>query len=57
MSKTIEIDYEMFCNLLEASSEALQLLDAVHCYDTDVYENLKSAIDDLKLENMNNESI
>lgn len=49
MSKTIEIDYEMFTNLLEASSEALQLLDAVHCYDTDVYENLKSAVDALAL--------
>ena len=47
MSKTIENDYEMFRNLLEASSEALQLLDAVHCYDTDVYENLKSAIEAL----------
>lgn len=53
MSKTIEIDYEMFTNLLEASSEALELLDAVHCYDTEVYENLKIAIDDLKLENIN----
>ena len=49
MSKTIEIDYEMFRNLLEASSEALQLLDAVHCYDTEVYENLKSSIDALSL--------
>ena len=49
MSKMIEIDYEMFSNLLEASSEALQLLDAVHCYDTEVYENLKSAIDALVL--------
>ena len=45
MSKTIEIDNEMFRNLLESSSEALELLDAVHCYDTDVYENLKSAVD------------
>ena len=45
MSKSIEIDYEMFRNLVEASSEALQLLDAVHCYDTEVYENLKSAVD------------
>ena len=49
MSKSIEIDYEMFRNLVEASSEALQLLDAVHCYDTEVYENLKSAIDALSL--------
>ena len=49
MSKTIEIDYEMFRNLLEASSEALQLFDAVHCYDTDVYENLKSAVNALAL--------
>ena len=48
MSKTIEIDYKMFRNLLEASSEALELLDAVHCYDTEVYENLKSAIDALE---------
>ena len=55
MSKSIEIDYEMFRNLIEASSEALELLDAVHCYDTDVYENLKMAIDNLKLENMSNE--
>lgn len=47
MSKTIEIDNEMFRNLLESSSEALELLDAVHCYDTEVYENLKSAIDAL----------
>lgn len=49
MSKTIEIDYEMFRNLLEASSEALQLLDDVHCYDTEVYENLKSVVDALTL--------
>ena len=55
MSKMIEVDYEMFRNLIEASSEALELLDAVHCYDTEVYETLKSAIDDLKLENMSNE--
>lgn len=53
MSKTIEIDYEMFRNLLEASSEALELLDAVHCYDTDVYENLKKALKSLKWENVN----
>ena len=49
MSKMIEVDYEMVRNLIEASSEALQLLDAVHCYDTEVYENLKSAIDALSL--------
>ena len=49
MSKIIEIDYEMFRNLIEASSEALELLDDVHCYDTEVYENLKSAIDYLSL--------
>ena len=55
MGKMIEVDYEMFRNLLEASSEALELLDAVHCYDTEVYENLKSAIDDLKFESMSNE--
>lgn len=53
MSKTIEIDCEMFTNLLEASSEALELLDDVHCYDTEVYENLKNAIEDLKLESVN----
>ena len=53
MSKTIEIDYEMFRNLLEDSSEALELLDAVHCYDTEAYEDLKSAIDGLKWENVN----
>ena len=47
MSKMIEVDCEMFKNLLNCSSEALELLDAVHCYDTDVYENLKSAIDAL----------
>ena len=45
MSKIIEVDYEMFHNLIATSSEALGLLDAVHCYDTDVYENLKSAVD------------
>ena len=49
MSKMIEVDYETLSNLLEASSEALELLDAVHCYDTEVYENLKSAIDALSL--------
>ena len=49
MSKMIEVDYTMFRNLIEASSEALQLLDAVHCYDTDVYENLKIAVDALML--------
>ena len=45
MSKMVEVDYEMLHNLIATSSEALELLDAVHCYDTDVYENLKSAID------------
>ena len=55
MSKMIEVDFEMLHNLIATSSEALELLDAVHCYDTEVYENLKSAIDDLKLENMSNE--
>ena len=55
MSKTIEIDYEMFRNILESSLEALELLDAVHCYDTEVYENLKSAIGNLKLESLDNE--
>ena len=49
MSKSIEIDYEMFKRFLNCSSEALELLDAVHCYDTEVYENLKSAIDALSL--------
>ena len=55
MKKVIKIDYEMFHNLIATSSEALELLDAVHCYDTDVYENLKSAIDNLKSENMNSD--
>ena len=45
MSKMVEVDYEMLHNLIATSSEALGLLDAVHCYDTEVYENLKSAID------------
>ena len=45
MSKMIEVDYATLRNLIATSSEALELLDAVHCYDTDVYENLKSAID------------
>ena len=49
MSKIIEVDYEMFHNLIATSSEALELLDAVHCYDTEVYENLKSAVDALAL--------
>lgn len=49
----IEVDCEMLHNLITSSSEALELLDAVHCYDTEVYENLKSAIDDLKLESLN----
>ena len=49
MNKMIEVDYEMLHNLIAASEEALQLLDAVHCYDTEVYENLKSAIDALSL--------
>ena len=53
MSKMIEVNCEMLHNLIKASSEALELLDAVHCYDTEVYENLKSAIDDLKLESLN----
>ena len=45
MSKMIEVDFEMLHNLIATSSEALELLDAVHCYDTEVYENLKSAVD------------
>ena len=45
MSKMIEVNCEMLHNLIKASDEALELLDAVHCYDTDVYENLKSAVD------------
>lgn len=53
MKKVIKIDYEMFHNLLDASDEALELLDDVHCYDTDVYENLKKAIKSLKWENVN----
>ena len=47
MSKMIKVNCEMFKNLLYCSSEALKLLDDVHCYDTDVYENLKNAIDAL----------
>lgn len=57
MSKMIEVDYETLRNLLEASSEALELLDAVHCYDTEVYENLKSAIDNLKSESLSDEEV
>ena len=49
MSKMIEVEYEILKNLLDCSSEALELLDAVHCYDTDIYENLKSAIEALAL--------
>ena len=49
MSRMIEVDCEKLKNLLSCSSEALELLDAVHCYDTDVYENLKSSIDALSL--------
>ena len=45
MSKMIEVDYETLHKLIATSSEALELLDAVHCYDTEVYENLKSAVD------------
>ena len=49
MSKMVEVDYEMLHNLIATSSEALELLDDTHCYDTDVYENLKSAIEDFKI--------
>ena len=45
MSKIIEVYCEMLHNLIAASSDALELLDAVHCYDTDVYENLKNSVD------------
>jgi len=45
MSKMIEVDFEMLRNLIMTSLEALELLDDVHCYDTEVYENLKSAVD------------
>ena len=53
MSKMIKVDCEKFKNLLRCSSEALELLDAVHCYDTEVYENLKSAVDALALNEVN----
>ena len=57
MSKMIEVNYEMLRNLIATSSEALELLDAVHCYDTEVYENLKSSIDDLKSEILSDEEV
>ena len=44
MSEYVKVKKSDLDNLISAASDARSLLDAVHCYDTQSYEDLGEAI-------------
>ena len=44
MSEYVKVKKSDLDNLISAASDARSLLDAVHCYDTEIYEDLGEAI-------------
>lgn len=55
MSEYVMVKLELIDNLIGAACAAHNLLDDVHCYDTDVYHNLGEAIDNIEIEEIKNE--
>ena len=52
MGDFVKVNKEDFEYLLEWASEARSLLDAVHCYDTEIYENLSKALEEITYESL-----
>ena len=44
MSEYVKVNKEDLIKLIDAAYDAHRLLDAVHCYDTEVYETLGEVI-------------
>lgn len=51
----VKVSRELLDNLIYAASNARSLLDDVHCYDTDVYEELGEALEDITYEVISDE--
>ena len=52
MKQFVKVDKEELESVLIAASEAVSLLDAVHCYDTEIYENLSKALGEITYESL-----
>ena len=50
MKQKVLIDVDVLENLICFASDAYSLLDDVHCYDTEVYENLSDALNAIEYE-------
>lgn len=51
----VKVSRELLDNLIGAASNARSMLDDVHCYDTDVYEELGKALEEITYEDISNE--
>ena len=45
MSEYVKVKKSELDNLIGAASDALSFLDDVHCYDTEIYEDLGEALE------------
>lgn len=52
MSHFVKIDGKMFRDLLDVMDSVKELLDNVHCYDSDEYLELNRVIKSIKWENI-----
>ena len=52
MKQFVKVDKEELESVLKAASDAVSLLDAVHCYDTEIYENLSKALEEITYESL-----
>ena len=51
----VKVSRELLDNLIAAASNSRSLLDDVHCYDTDVYEELSEALEGITYEVISDE--
>lgn len=51
----VKVSRELLDNLIYTASNARSLLDDVHCYDTDAYEELGEALEDITYEVISDE--
>ena len=51
----VKVSRELLVNLIDAASNARSMLDDVHCYDTDVYEELGEDLKEITCEVISDE--
>ena len=51
----VKVSRKLLDNLIGAASNAQSMLDDVHCYDTDVYETLGEALEEITYEVISDE--